>query len=73
MAKKDEDIREEIIREKNDDIEQIHSVKEVPDEIKSDQTEVKNANAAGLGSMGRNDENEMNTDPQSKESELEKY
>ena len=59
MAKKDLNISENIDRGKKEDVHSINS----PEEISSTKTEVKNANASGQGSMGRNDQEEKIDQP----------
>ena len=59
MAKKDVNISENIDRGKKEDVNSIKST----EEISSTKTEVKNANASGQGSMGRNDHEEQIDQP----------
>ena len=54
MAKKDINISENIDRGKKEEVNSKNS----PEEISSTKTDVKNANASGQGSMGRNDQEE---------------
>ena len=55
MAKKDVNISENIDRGKKEDIDSTNDQQE----ISFAKTEVKNANASGQGSMGRNDQEEQ--------------
>jgi hypothetical protein len=55
MSKKDFIVKENIDRETD---EKPSQVKEADKKTEQGFTEVKNANASGLGSMGRNDETE---------------
>ena len=59
MAKKDVNISENIDRGKKEDADSKNS----PEEISSTKTEVKNANASGQGTMGRNDQEEQIDQP----------
>jgi hypothetical protein len=59
MAKKDFSSSENIDRGKKEEAESKHS----QEEISSTKTEVKNANASGQGTMGRNDQEEQVDQP----------
>jgi len=59
MAKKDFSSSENIDRGKNEGADK----KTPQEEISSNQTEVKNTNASGQGSMGRNDQEEQIDEP----------
>lgn len=58
MAKKDNDIKENVDRGDKGD-----TSKSSKQEIPPEKTEVKNANASGQGSMGRNDQEEEINNP----------
>ncbi|GAC1422501.1 MAG: hypothetical protein NVS9B7_10870 [Flavisolibacter sp.] len=57
MAKKDQGLKEEIDLNKEPENSEGGPLKK--SDTKTRNTEVKNANAAGLGTMGRNDETEL--------------
>ena len=56
MAKKDFEISENIDRGGSSEKQNPPGEKKTPDEIPKTKTEVKNANAAGQGAIGRNDQ-----------------